>query len=87
MADNARFQCDEFVKKEVPKNSDKFLEFDMRKEHADEFLSAYSGTYSEFKDFWSVSKLVFTLSHDQSLSERGFSINKVISNMQGDTKI
>ena len=27
-------------------NRDKFLEFDMRKERVDEFLSAYTGTYS-----------------------------------------
>ena len=73
-------------RKKYQKIATNFL-FDMRKEHADEFLSAYSGTYSEFKDFWSVCKLVFTLSHGQSLSERGFSINKVISNMQEDTKI
>ena len=43
MADNAKFQYDEFVKEEVPKNTDKFLEFDMRKEHIDEFLSVYAG--------------------------------------------
>ena len=33
MTDNAKFQYDEFVKEEVPQNRDKFLEFDMRKEH------------------------------------------------------
>ena len=43
MADNAKFQYDEFVKEEVPQNRDKFLEFDMRKEHIDEFLSVYAG--------------------------------------------
>ena len=78
MADNAKFQY-EFVKKIVPKNRDKFLEFDMRKERVDEFLSAYAGTCPKYKDVRSVCKLVFTLSHDQTFFERGFSINKAIS--------
>ena len=39
MADSAKFQYDKFLKKEVPKNRDKFLEFDMRKDPVDEFLS------------------------------------------------
>ena len=56
----------------------------MRKERVDEFLSAYAGTFPEYKDFQSICKLLFTLSHDQTFFERGFSINKAISdtNMQ-----
>ena len=89
MADNAKFQFDEFVKKEVPKNRGKFLEFDMRKECVDEFLSAYAGTCPEYKDIWSVCKLVFTLSHGQSFTERGFNISKVIldTNMQEEAVV
>ena len=59
MAENTKFQFDEFVKNEVPKNRNKFLEFDMRKEYVDGFLSAHSGTCPECKDFWSFCKLVF----------------------------
>ena len=59
MAENTKFQFDEFVKNEVPKNRNKFLEFDMRKEYVDGFLSAHSGTCPEYKDFWSFCKLVF----------------------------
>ena len=65
-------------KKKHQKNRDKCFEFDMRKEYFDEFLSAYTGSCPEYNDFWSVCKLVFTLSHGQSFTERGFSINKAI---------
>lgn len=51
MTDNAKFQYDEFVKEEVPKSGDKFLEFYMRKEHIDEFLSVYAGNCPWYKTF------------------------------------
>ena len=55
----------------------------------DEFLSAYAGTCPEYKDIWSVCKLVFTLSHGQSFTERGFNISKVIldTNMQEEAVV
>ena len=35
------------------------IQYDMRKEHVDVFLGANAKSFPEYKDFWSVCKLVF----------------------------
>ena len=89
VADNAKFQYDQFMKKEVVNNKEEFLSFDMRKQRVDVFLHGYIGINPQYKDLWSICKLIFILQHGQSYTERGFSINKKISdvNMQEDALI
>ena len=89
VADNAKFQFDQMLKKEVIKNKDKFLAFNFRTQRVNEFLGYYVGNNPEYKELWEVCKLIFVLQHGQSFTERGFSINKNVSdvNMQEDSLI
>ena len=43
VADNAEFQYDQFIKKEVVYKKDEFLSFDMRKQRVDVFLRNFIG--------------------------------------------
>ena len=89
VADNAKFQYDQFMKKEVVNNKEEFLSFYMRMQRVDVFLHGYIGISPQCKDLWSICKLIFILQHGQSYTEKGFSINKKISvvNMQEDALI
>ena len=89
VADNARFQYDQFTKKEVVNEKDQFLSFGMRKQRVDVFLRDYLSINPQYKEIWSICKLIFILQHGQSFTERGFSVNKEITdvNMQEDTLI
>ena len=89
VADNAKFQYDQFTKKEVVNEKDQFLSFGMRKQRVDVFLRDYLSINPQYKDLWSICRLVFILQHGQSFTERGFSVNKKIAdvNMQEDALI
>ena len=89
VADNARFQYDQFTKKEVVNEKDQFLSFGMRKQRVDVFLRDYLSINPQYKDLWSICRLIFILQHGQSFTERGFSVNKEITdvNMQEDALI
>ena len=50
----------------------------MTKEHVDEFLSAYAGTCRDYNEFWDVCKLISTLSHGQSFTERRFNDIQIV---------
>ena len=56
----------------------------MRKQRVDVFLRDYLSINPQYKEPWSICKLIFILQHGQSFTERGFSVNKEISdvNMQ-----
>ena len=53
------------------------------------FLRDYLSFNSQYKELWSICKLIFILQHGQSFTERGLSVSKQISdvNMQEDTFI
>ena len=89
VADNAKFQYDQFTKKQVVNEKDEFLSFDMKKQRVDVFLCDYLSINPQCKELWSICKLIFILYHKQSFTERGFSVNKEIFdvNMQEDTLI
>ena len=89
VADNGKFQYDRFIKKEVVNEKDEFLLFDIRKLRADVFLRDFIGINPQSKDLWSICKLTFSLQHGQSYTERVFSINNKISdvNMSEDALI
>ena len=68
---------------------DQFLSFDMRKQRVDVFLHDYLSINPQYKEIWSICKLILILQHGQSFTERGFSVNKEITdvNMQEVTLI
>ena len=81
VADNAKFQYDQFIKKEVVNEKDEFLSFDMRKQQVDVFLCDFIGINPQCKDLWSIYKFILILQHGQSYTERGFSVNNNISDV------
>ena len=64
VADNAKFQYDQM--KEVITNKDKFLAFNFRTQHVNEFLGYYVGNNPEYKALWEVCKLIFVLNKNVS---------------------
>ena len=80
---------DQFIKKEVVNEKDQFLLFDLTKQQGDVFLLDYLSINAQYKELWSLRKLIFILQHGQSFTERGFSVNKEITdvNMQEDALI
>ena len=70
VADNAKFQFDQMLKKEVIKNEGKFLAFNFRTQRADEFPGYNVGNNPEYKALWEVCKLIFVLQHGQSFAVR-----------------
>ena len=89
VAENAKFQNDPFTNKEVVNEKDQFLSFDMRKQRVDVFLPDYLSINPQYKELWGICKLIFILQHGQSFTERGFSVNKEILdvNIQEDDLI
>ena len=61
------------------------MKFNFRTDRVDFFLYPFVGINTEYADLWKVAKLIFVVSHGQSFTERGFSINKITSdvNMEG----
>ena len=98
-ADKAKFQYDQFTKKEkevvrevdkeVGNEKEQFLSFDTRKQPAEVFLHDYLSISLQYRELWSICKLIFILQHGQSFTERCFSVNKEIPavNMQEDAFI
>ena len=82
VADNAKFHCDQFTKKEVFNEKDQFFSFDMRKQPVHVFLRDYLSINPQYKELWSIYKLIFILQHGQSFTERGFSVNKEITDVK-----
>ena len=89
VADNAKFQYDQFLKNEVVLNQEKLLKFDFKTQRVDSFFYEIVGIKDDYKDLWKVMQLVFIATHGQSFTERGFSINKLTSdvNMQDKSLI
>ena len=50
VADNAKFQYDQFTKKEVVNDKDQFFSFDMRKQRVDVFLNDYLNINPQYKE-------------------------------------
>ena len=50
VTDNAKFQYDQFTKKEVVSEKDQFLSFDMRKQRVDVFLRDYLSINPQYKE-------------------------------------
>ena len=50
VADNAKFQYQQFISKDVINNKDKFLSFDMKEQRVDTFLGEYLSVNSRYKE-------------------------------------
>ena len=50
VSDNAKFQYDQFTKKEVVNEKDQFLSFGMRKQRVDVFLRDYLSINPQYKE-------------------------------------
>ena len=89
VADTAKFQFSQFLKSEVALDRKKFMDFDFKKDRLDSFLYSIIGTNPDYTALWGVCKLVFIISHGQAQTERGFSINKQVTdvNMEEDSLI
>ena len=89
MADNAKFQYEQFMTKEVVLNQVKFLKFNFKTDRLDSFLYRFVAVNADYSDLWRVMKLIFIVNHGQSFTERGFSTNKLTSdiNMEEESLI
>ena len=76
VADKSKSQMDEFLK--VPRfdQKKKFKNFDFRKDRLDVFFGDHLSKRHE--ELWEVFKVLCTLLHRQSFTERGFSDNKEV---------
>ena len=86
VADNAKGQYECFIRSCVPKEKEKLDKFDFRNDRLDSFLHTLLSADKNYKDMWSICKLVFVLNHGQAFCERGFSINKLTSDDNMDSE-
>ena len=86
-ADEAKSQFDGFLKTAQFDERDKFLNFNFRKDRLDVFFGNVLSKSNE--SLWKVIKIICILSHGQSFTERGFSINKELNdcNMQAKSLV
>ena len=81
-ADNAKFQYSQLLKTEVVNEREKFVAFDFRTlQRLDSFLYPIVGTKPQYAELWRICQLVCILNHGQAFTERGFSINKKVSDV------
>ena len=83
-SDNSKNQFDDPLKIVKHEHREAFLKFDYKKDRLDEFIWPFLMSLSDNKELCAVCKVIFVLSYGQSLTERGFSINKEVldGNMQ-----
>ena len=78
VADSAKGQFDELLKSVKFEYKTEFLKFDYKKDRLDVFLGSYISGEKKFCDLWFICKTLFILSHGQSFTERGFSVNREV---------
>ena len=84
VADNSKYQFDQFLKVAQYERKEKFLKFSFKKDCLDVLFAPFLAENGSCNNVWAICKIVFILSHGQSFTERGFSINHevVYHNMQ-----
>ena len=87
--DNTKFQCNQFMTKEVAINQEKFLKFNFKTECFDSLLYQFVAVNADYSDLWKAMKVILITTHGQSFTEQGFGINKLTSdvNMEGESLI
>ena len=86
VADNAKYQFDEFLKVAEIQHKEEFFKFCFKVDQLDTFLGKFLAGDDSYKDVWTVCKTVFIFSHRQSFTERGFSVNKEVVNYNMEEK-
>ena len=83
-ADNSKDQYDQFLKSVQFEHKESFLKFNFKEDRLDKLFGMCLSSKEQYKELWSICKLVFVLSHGQSHIERGFSVDKEVlqHNMQ-----
>ena len=83
-SDDAKLQYEKFINTECTKHMDKFESFDRNTTRLDAFFGSFMHNNKEYTALWKVCSYIFVLSHGQSSTERGFSINKqlLVENLQ-----
>ena len=75
VADNSKYQFHQFLKVPQYELKEKFLKFSFKKDRLDVFFASFLTENDSYNSVWAICKMVFILSHGQSFTERGFSIN------------
>ena len=86
VADNAKYQFDEFLKVAETHHKEEFLKFSFKVDRLDTFLGKFLAADDLYKDAWTVCKTVFIFSHGQSFTETGFPVNKEVVNYNMEEK-
>ena len=76
--DNFKIRFDDLLKIAKYEHREGFLKFDYKKNHLDEFIWPFLMRLTDNKELCTVCKVIFVLSHGQSFTEKGFSINKEV---------
>ena len=74
VADNAKFQYDQFMTKEVGIDQENFLKLNFKTNRLDSLLYELVAINADYSDSWNVMELIFVPTYGQSFTERGFSI-------------
>ena len=70
VADNLKYLFDQLLKVAQYEHKEEFLKFSFKKDCLDVFFAPFLAD-----NMWAICKIVFILSHGQSFTERGFSID------------
>ena len=76
VVDNSKYQFDQFLKVAQYERKEEFLKFSFKKGRLDVFFGPFLAENDSYNNVWAICKIVFMLSHGQSFTERGFSINR-----------
>ena len=87
VADNSKYQFDQFLKVAQYDQKEQFQKFSFKKDRLDIFFAQFLAENDSYNNLWTICKIIFILSHGQSFTERGFSINREVidHNMQGES--
>ena len=84
-SDNSKTQFDDLLKIANYEHREAFVKFDYKKHCLDDIIWPFLMRLSDNKELCTMCKVIFVLSHGQSFTERGFSIDKEVvgDNMKG----
>ena len=74
VADNAKFQYDQFMTKEVGIDQENFLKLNFKTNRLDSLLYELVAIDADYSHLWNVMELIFVPTHGQSFTERGLRI-------------
>ena len=81
----AKDHYDQFLIALKFEHKENFLKFNFKENRLDKFIGIYLSSKDQYNERWTVSKIVFDLSHGQSNIERGFSVSKKVKKSYSTT--